>query len=277
MISCCNCESNSFEVDYRVIEDHQLKKCIKCGMVYLGTRTDPDKFIDEVKKQLYRDDKGLEYWSFPEMYRKYSFVFKKFFKERLARCLRYNPEIKSAFDIGSGYGFWMDYCRNQGLEVNGIDISGEAIGYAKDILHLDVEKSDLKDFDFKKKFDLYTYCDVLEHQEDPNQDLRIIYKEMKPASLLYIQVPDVLGFRIPYKHNLGLPHHIWQFNYKTLKMLLEKNGFRILKRWHGVQGVIGAYERGGPSVKELITWWMARTFKVGNRLQVIAQKTLNRH
>jgi SAM-dependent methyltransferase len=259
-------------VQYRVIDGFRLLRCSRCSLVYLDDKVDPAKFINDAKESYQCENKQIEYWSFPEMYNKYSFVFDKFFHERLSRCLKYNKHIKAMFDIGAGYGFWMAYCYKRGIEVKGIEISEEAVKYGRDNLGLNIEKSSLIDFPFDKQYDLYNLCDVLEHLENPNKNLQVIYNVIKPKSLLYIQVPDVLGVRIPLKHNLGLPHHLWQFNFKTLKMLLEKNGFKILKRWHGVQGVIGCYERNEVNLFQRFKWQFAKIFNIGNRLTVLCRR-----
>lgn len=272
MRKCCICESDRYSVQYRVVDGFRLLKCSRCSLVYLDNKVDPAKFINDAKKCCQSENKQIEYWSFPEMYNKHSFVFDKFFYERLRRCLKYNNNIKSVFDIGAGYGLWMNYCFRQGIEVKGIEVSEETVKYGRENLGLDIEKSSLIDFQFNKQYDLYNFCDVLEHLENPNENLRAIYNAMKLESVLYIQVPDVLGIRIPINHSLGLPHHIWQFNFKTLKVLLEKNGFKILKKWYGVQGVVGCYEKNKVTLFEKLKWFFANKFNLGNRLIVLCKK-----
>ncbi len=203
------------------------------------------------------------------MYDKYPFVFNKFFQERLNRCRKYNQDIKTMFDIGAGFGFWMDYCQKSNISVRGIEISQEAIDYSQDRFGLKIDKNLLEEVSFDSGYDLYNLCDVLEHIKAPNKNLQLIHKNMKPNSLLYIQVPDVLGFRIPLNHNLGLPHHIWQFNFKCLRVLLAKNGFKVIGRWQGVQGVIGAYEQKRLNIFTKLSWQIARMFNLGNRLSVL--------
>ncbi|MBT6047893.1 MAG: class I SAM-dependent methyltransferase [Candidatus Scalindua sp.] len=271
MSVCCICESDQYNREYRIYNGYQLCKCNRCSLVYLDGRINPEEFIADAKEGLHSENKQTEYWSFPEMYHRYLFVFDNFFKERLTRCLRYNKNINTMFDIGAGYGFWMDYCRRQGIEVKGIEISEEAVNYGKEKMYLDIEKTSLEDFNFYSQYALYNLCDVLEHLKNPNRDLRIIHNAMKPESLLFVQVPDVLGFKIPINHNMGLPHHIWQFNFKTLKILLEKNGFYVLKKWHGIQGVIGCYERNEVNIFLKSKWLFAKTFNLGNRLMVLCK------
>lgn len=269
---CCICETNKYSGQFRIVNGYNLLKCSKCGLVYLTTKTNPLRFVADAKEDLSFKRKSTEYWSFPSIYEKYFFVFDKFFKERLDRCRRYKKDISSMFDIGCGYGFWMDYCRCANIKVKGIDIFEEAVNYCKEKFGLEAEISSLAEFNFNKKHDLYNFCDVLEHLDNPNRELKIIYNAMKPDSLLYIQVPDVLGIKIPFGHNLGLPHHIWQFNFKTLKKLLHKNGFFVLEKWHGIQGVIGSYVHSRVNSLTKLKWAFAKKINLGNRLAVICKK-----
>lgn len=270
---CCLCETDKHSEPYKKVNEFSLFKCKKCSLVYLDINVSVERFIDTAKEDLNRKDKKIEYWSFPEIYDRYGFIFKKFFRERLSRCFRYHPNIKSIFDIGVGYGFWMNYCKQRGIGVKGIDIAEEAVKYAQEVFQLDVEVSALADFHFDKCYDVYTLCDVLEHIANPNYELQIIRKAMNRDSLFYVQVPNVLGIRIPYKHNLGLPYHFWQFNFKTLKKLLEKNGFIIVKRYYGVQGVIGTYLKEDVNILKRLEWFIAKKFCLGNRLVVLCRRT----
>ncbi len=273
-IQCCICETTEYSRPYKFVDNYRLLKCRRCGLVYIDTRIDPESFMNDAKLDLNSsNNKKIEYWSFPGMYAKYNFVFLKYFNERFNRCIAFNRNIETMFDIGSGYGFWMDFCRKKGLKVKGIDISDDAVCHSSKVLGLDVIKSPLKKYKFTESFDLYNMCDVIEHLENPNDELALLHEQMKPTSLLYIQVPDVLGIRIPYNHNLGLPHHIWQFNYKTANKLLNKNGFRVLQKWHGVQGVIGCYVNDKVTLLRKLSWVGAEKFNIGNRLMLVCRKT----
>ena len=115
-------------------------------------------------------------------------------------------------------------------------------------------------------------CDLLEHLYEPNAQLKKINRALSKTGILFIQIPNLLGFKLPPFHGFGLPYHIWQFDIRTLKKLLEKNDFEILRWWTGVMGVIGVYESGGPSISDRIMWKLAERLKIGNRLMAVAKK-----
>lgn len=275
--SCCICNSNHKKLYEKVEQDgkeYYLVRCNKCRLVYLNNiHVDQVEFIEDSEKDLDNKNKEkVEYWSFPNLFEKHKPVFLKFFKERITRSRKFNPNIKTMLDVGCGYGFWMDYCNKLGIETQGIDISGEVVEYAKKELNLNASKEDLMDFNPNKKYDLILMFDVVEHLEDPNKALQK-YKEMLTESgLLYIQVPDLIGFRIPWNHGYGLPFHLWQFNFESMKRLLRKNGYKVLGRWNGPIGVIGDYEKGKNIFLKEIMWNLTSKFHISPRLQVIAKK-----
>lgn len=271
-INCCICETNSYEVPYKVIKGFHLVKCKKCKLIYLKEFNQYiEDFISKAEKDLDKNNNDkVEYWGFPHIYEKYKDVFDYYFTERLVRIRCFKNDIKSVFDIGCGYGFWMKFCQEKGLEVEGIDISEEAVDWAKNMYGLDAKRILLEKFQFEKRYDAIVMCDILEHLIEPNQQLLKVKKALNPDGIIYIQVPNLLGFKIPPSQGFGLPFHIWQFNLNTLNKLLERNGFRVIAKWTGIMGVIGVYERGGPAYWQKILWKIAKVFNIGNRLQVIA-------
>lgn len=276
-LKCAICESDQHEKHFRCIGNYDLLRCSKCGLVYISYVVDGvvegDSFIKSAKDALPQSGKErVEYWSFPHLYRKYQHIFDAFFRERLGRLRKYRRAFRSMLDIGCGYGFWMKFCQDRGIDVYGLDSSPEVVGWARKNLALTVENISLEEFNSGRNYDTIVLCDILEHLVSPNQQLKKIRDMLSKDGLIYIQVPNVLGFKLPPGHGHGLPHHLWQFSYRSLKRLLEKNGFKVLNHWTGASSVIGIYEKGGPSFRMKVYWKLARALKLGNRLQVLAKK-----
>lgn len=274
-IYCCICGEDAPNGFYRKIGDFTLLKCKGCGLVFLGDFPDDQKnFIHKAQKQLNNSSsQKVEYWSFPHLYQKYEDIFARYFSERLRRLQAFCPHIKSLFDIGCGYGFWLRYCQQQGIEeVEGLDLSEEAVVFAKSRLGQKVWCTSLEDFSFTRDYDCIVMCDILEHLSQPARQLLKIRSALKDKGILFIQVPNLLGFKLPPFHGFGLPYHIWQFKISTLNRLLRNNGFKVLRYWTGVMGVIGTYEKGGPNIGQRLMWFFARHLKVGNRLMMVAKK-----
>lgn len=274
-MQCCICEDKKEGRVYRTVEKYTLGQCPECGLVYLqGDSRTQHSFIADARQEL-NDQKRekVEYWSFPHLYEKHKPVFEGFFQERFERICSCVPSFSSMFDIGCGYGFWMKYCRDKGIEVKGIDLSPETVEYAVKTLRLDARVASLEEYAFDRRYDVMVMCDILEHIGEPNAQLKKIRESLNDNGVLFVQVPNLLGFKLPPRHGFGLPYHLWQFKIATLRRLLEKNGFTVVQWWTGVMGVVGVHESGGPTLRHRLLWGCARHLKIGNRLMVAARKS----
>src|SRR3990167_4061075 len=270
---CCICNGEKYEVPFKQIKEYKLVRCTNCWLVYLASLPPDIDFILDAQKDISNKDKEkIEYWSFPALYKKHEKVFKYYFEDRLIKIKKFNPNISSVFDIGCGYGFWLKFCLEKGLRVSGIDLSQESIDWGKQNYNLNIKRKTIEELNIEDTYDLIVMCDVVEHLKDPLQQLKKIKGMLKQDGILYVQVPNVIGFKLPFGHGYGLPHHLWQFSIQTITKLLENAGFKVMDYHTGIHGVIGVYDRGCPTLKEKIIWWMAEKLKIGNRLQVIAKR-----
>jgi len=219
-LKCCICGLGDNST-YKKVDNYYLMRCKNCGLIYLDqTYSEQYDFIDDAKKDIKNEDKEkVEYWSFPQLYYKHKKVFIKYFKERLKRIRKYHPNPKTILDVGCGYGFWMDYCRRKGIICEGIDISKESIDYIQNTFHLNAWRQNLMEFDTDKKYDAILMFDVIEHLENPNKGLSKCKNLLKEGGLLYLQVPNLIGFKIPLNHGYGLPYHFCNIKWIPFRFL----------------------------------------------------------
>jgi len=82
---------------------------------------------------------------------------------------------------------------------------------------------------FAIAFDLVSLVFVLEHMIDPSSTLREVRKDMGKNSLLYIEVPSELAFRLKSEDDdIFNSCHLWIFSANTLTRLLHTCGFETL-------------------------------------------------
>ncbi len=276
-LQCCICGPMQNTSFFCVKDGYEYLKCKNCGMVFLNKdRKIRNDFYNHVQNNI--DDKKkheIEYWSFPELYQKYQDVFEHFFKDRLNQIKKAGYNGGALLDIGCGYGLFLKFCKDQGLDVTGIETGEKQVAWAKENYGLDVRLSSVESYKPERLFNVAVMTDVLEHVEKPEKVLLKIACHLKPGGLIAVQVPYHIGIRLPPRHSWGVPHHLWQFSRKTLESLLVNTGFETVSVSTGVLGVIGMLERGGLTIIEKIYIWMAKYLRTGNRLFIIAKKIEN--
>lgn len=204
-------------------QHYYLERCKTCGLVRVS-----GDFSYSFMSKFYSSD------YYPEGFVS-SLVFNFFSRIRLRKIsrLRHSGDV---LDIGCGNGRFLFAAKREGYGAYGLEISTAARRVAKS-KGIYVYDKGLLEQDFKtKKFDIITLWQVLEHIDDPNRYLSKIKKIIKKDGLLYIGVPNIqstqyLIFRNKWFH-LDLPRHLFAYSPKTLKEILEKNGFDVFRIDH---------------------------------------------
>jgi len=136
-------------------------------------------------------------------------------------------------DIGCDKSFLLDLARRFGYEELGIELSEEAIKYAKSI-NLNIENS-LSNVN--TKFDIILMQHSLEHLTEPVKYLSNLKKYLNKDAYLLIRVPDFsCKYRKIFKKywiRYQINNHIFHFSIKSLKSTLALAGFdtvKIIKR-----------------------------------------------
>ncbi len=276
-VRCPTCGPDAERAFYGRRSGYDLSRCGSCGLVFLSWvgQSIATAFFEDAAAEHKESPDDVEYWSFPSLYDRYQSVFESYFDERWRRLRAAHGNIRSLLDIGCGYGFFLRHVDSRVPRVSGVEIDGEAAGYAHRRFDLSVTQMPIEHFVSTERYDCMVMCDVLEHLSAPDAVLRKCRDMLAPGGIIFLQVPNHVGFRLPRGHSWGLPHHIWQFNPRSLARLVDACGLIPEECYTGVLGVIGAYERGGPSMREKIEWYMARKLGVGNRLMLIARKPIN--
>jgi 2-polyprenyl-3-methyl-5-hydroxy-6-metoxy-1,4-benzoquinol methylase len=142
------------------------------------------------------------------------------------------PSNFKLLDVGAANGFFVELCTKKGINAKGIEISQDAVNWAKR-LGRNVTYSTLEKFSSTEKFTAITLLDVLEHIHNPIQFLAAAYANLEDKGYLLINVPNEgsLSAKLAGKnwHALLPPEHWFYFNKKSLKLLLEGSGFEVVK------------------------------------------------
>lgn len=161
---------------------------------------------------------------------------------RVQKILKMAGKNKKVLDLGCGDGFLMQELRKNNNTVVGIDIASKALEKAQkrglNVFDLDLNTNWSKGME--EHFDSIVAGEIIEHIFDTDLFLKNIYKVLKKNGTLILSTPNIASLARRIMLLLGInPHievtaraydagHIRYFTFKSLKKLLEENGFKVI-------------------------------------------------
>jgi SAM-dependent methyltransferase len=203
------------------LQDRQLVRCCNCGLVY----TNPWK----ADAPLYQDE---SYFTGQNRYIARRHEFEHIFDDILSQVETYRQKGR-LLDIGCGQGLLLDVARQRGWDVFGLEISEWAAKYAREELKLPVACGNVEEQPFPDgHFDVIIANHSLEHMPDPSTALGVMHRMLASNGMLVIGVPNFASLMAALRRSrwasLVPAEHRWHFTPKTLRLLLEKSGFRTV-------------------------------------------------
>ncbi|MCB9822877.1 class I SAM-dependent methyltransferase [Candidatus Nomurabacteria bacterium] len=187
----------------------------------------PTNYLSEEqdsKKSTSRKGFDLEKWY---RYNQYKFDFKLLERSTGITLGR----ASSYVDIGCGSGERVTFVSEQGCkEAYGVDKFDFA--KIKSKAEASIINSDILEYKPAKKIEITSLFHVLEHLENPHQILTHLQKHVvKKDGHLIVQIPNYHSFeRHIFRekwYGLDVPRHLWQYNEKSIRKLLEDSGFKV--------------------------------------------------
>jgi len=183
----------------------------------------------------------------PEFYENEGDIAYKFFHEGIENLrgshkifidrFRRKPKGK-LLDIGCGHGVFLKEAQKIGFEVYGIDFDSKSIKVVKEKFGLkNTFTKSLKDFylyakEHNLKFDVITFFEVLEHQDNPTEFIFYVKEILNSNGYIAGSLPNRNGtfayfYRGKFDTNDLPPHHFLWFSEKALKNFFDINGFKL--------------------------------------------------
>jgi 2-polyprenyl-3-methyl-5-hydroxy-6-metoxy-1,4-benzoquinol methylase len=164
------------------------------------------------------------------------------FKNGLALIDKYKTGGR-LLDVGCALGIFLVMAHESGWETYGVDVSPYATNFARNVMGQKVRTGTLEQIKYPDNwFDVVTVWDALEHFDDPSKQLQEIRRILKDDGIVFMNTPNeeafmrVLAwkmycvtrgkFQYPVR-KLYHRFHLYYFTAKTLRSLLEENGFHI--------------------------------------------------
>lgn len=235
---CPLCNNNSHKAFYKERGVLGIVICSMCNLIYVNPRLkDSDKI----------------YWGDADKYFKEArLIFEG--KAKHHRDTNYMDDLKiihrykpsgNFLDIGTNMGFFLKNAKAFGWRLYGVEPSPSLSELGRKYFGLNIKTAFLEDSDFESDFfDIVTMTDVFEHISNPKMVLCEIYRILKSDGILFVKVPNGLFNLFKFyaaKFTKRLKdydifdsyEHIVHYSDKTLKNMLAKYGFKVIKTYIG--------------------------------------------
>lgn len=122
----------------------------------------------------------------------------KMYQEHIARYLFASQLVKGkdVLDVACGVGYGSQILANQGAaSVTAFDLSEDAVRHAKKFYKheaIDFRVASAETFDFKRKFDIITCFEMIEHVDNQAKVLARVASHLAPNGVLFISTPRAL-------------------------------------------------------------------------------------
>jgi len=249
---------------HNLAQHGDIVRCNRCGMVYNNPQPDPGallKVYKQVEDPLYQEESGAR---------------ERTFKLSLDQVHRFVTPPGRLLDVGCYTGVFMKVAAEQGWDVEGVELSSWAAGIARQAGFEKVYDKPLEQLSLPgESFDVVTLWDVVEHLSHPVDMLKNVHGLLKPGGIAAFSTHMVdswavriLGTRYPFFMDM----HVAHFSRKTVKRMLEQEGFeflrirshhRILRTGYFLEKLYHKVKRG--PARSMVKWlsgrkWLANRF-----------------
>lgn len=209
-----------------------ILSCGACGLRYTDSYPDENSLRDLYCEGYFKSEgAGTSYFN----YLAEEAAMEVNSKRRLAAIMKVRPDRLGTrlLDVGCATGVFLKSASSS-WQVQGVELSPFASSYAREKNGLSVKTGSVRQAAYPDNFfDIVTMWDVVEHLSAPVDDLTEVHRILKDDGLLILTTGDVssLFARIcgRYWHLYNPSQHLSYFSRKTVKTLLNKAGFNIVK------------------------------------------------
>jgi len=238
--ACPLCGSEQFRTTFEE-PPYSVRRCERCGMGWASPRFDQERLEEIYKSENYWRSASPKVQGYTD-YRADERLYLDTFRKRMRFVGRHGSPSGRSLDVGCAAGFFMAAARESGFEAHGLEISETIASHARERFGFDtIHIGTLQSAPYPPgHFDLITMWDVVEHVVDPVALLVKARELLRPGGLLVIETQDIdsrfartLG---PRWHHYKHEEHIYHFTPSTVRTLLARAGFDVVKLTHRYGG-----------------------------------------
>lgn len=190
------------------------------------------KKLQQFEEEYFKGDKSIYASCYDYKIGNISMVY----KERALEILQKDvPQKAKVLDAGCAFGDLLSLLDKSNYQTFGIDVSKYALERARKNTKAQLVLGDLnKKLPYKDNFfDAIFAVDVIEHLDSPYHFLLEIKRVLKKGGILFIQTPNINSIFEIFAKEKWFAYtdetHLYLFNRKSLRFILQKSGFSILQ------------------------------------------------
>ena len=278
--TCPICENENFELylttkDYTVTyEEFNLQKCKRCSFLITSPRPTATSIGKYYASEKYISHSGTSKTLIDRIYLKARSLTLKWKYQIISE---YTNTTGNILDFGCGTGEFLEFVKNKGLNVIGVEPNEMARRKAN--AKIDGKVSESLSAIKTNSVDIITLWHVLEHVHDLNNTIQNLKHLLTPTGHIIIAVPnpksaDCQKYKT-YWAAYDVPRHLWHFTQDTMQLLLHRNGLKLvdLKPMKLDSFYVSLLSEGykNPSQPKLLT--AVKAFSEGLRSNQIAKRS----
>lgn len=199
-------------------EKHYLNKCDSCGFVFckpIPTQEELNKVYEGYGRNDYLSDLTIQAY------------------ERVLDSFEPFRKTNKLIDVGCGIGYFLEVAKRRGWEVYGTEFTEEAVKICENKgANMKLGPLNAEDYE-PESFDVICSFEVIEHINNPLDELASFNKILRKGGLVYCTTPNfnaVERFQLGANWNvIAYPEHLSYYTPKTLKRVFKEAGFQTKK------------------------------------------------
>lgn len=199
-------------------EKHHLVKCDSCGFVFckpIPSKEELDKVYEGYGRNDYLSDLTIQAY------------------EKVLDQMEPFRKTNRLIDVGCGIGYFLEVAKRRGWEVYGTEFTEEAVKICE-AKGAKMQLGVLNPANYEpESFDVITSFEVIEHINNPREELGHFNQILRKGGLVYCTTPN---FNAVERHMLktewnvlGYPEHLSYYTPSTLKRVFKEIGFEARK------------------------------------------------
>ena len=230
-VNCSLCGGKNTRRLYE--KDSLWVRCRECGLVYQDPQPVQNQLLDRYDDEYFRYEIENEAVFFDLMRKGLSDI-------DFRMDSRQEHESRVFVDVGCATGMLLEWAKSNGWSEQGVEVCKPAAEYGRTKRGVNIFIGSLEDARLEAESVDVVHCShLIEHLTDPSGFVREVGRILRPDGVFIATTPNIDGFQarlFKTEWRSLIADHLFLFSVRTLRRLLESNGFRVIRKktWGGL-------------------------------------------